>query len=383
MTPVFHIVVYILAVYYGCQVLLFFAALSRRQDRAAEFYEPSVSIIVAARNEEDNLPECLSSLAQIDYPAEKLELVLVDHDSEDSTYAILDDFARNRKRCAILHTAALGPPLSGKAAAVSQGIEMSSGEIVLLTDADCAVPNTWVRSIVAAFSEGIDAVGGFTALQLADTKKNSMLFGAQSLDWLYLQSCAAACAALGRPLTWMGNNLAFRRASYEDIGGYAALGFSITEDYALLRALYTKNSSSVRFIRNGGSLVKSKPVRTFRDIYRQRLRWAIGGSSIHVFGKCLIFLGVAAHLLSFYALAAAVRTPALLVLPASVLFSDLLLLVNSCRTLRFREALKFFPYFELLFSGYSLAVALTMPFIRTVRWKGIEYDVGRPVGASP
>ncbi len=383
MVLVVHFIIYGLAIYYACQVLLFFSALSRRQDRAEKLYEPSVSIIVAARNEEDNLADCLSSLAQIDYPAEKMELVLVDHDSEDSTYAILNDFARNRKKCTILRTAAPGPPLSGKAAAVSQGIEVSGGEIVLLTDADCAVPNTWVRSIVSAFSEGITAVGGFTALQLSDTKKNSILFGAQSLDWLYLQSCAAACAALGRPLTWMGNNLAFRRTAYEDIGGYAALGFSITEDYTLLRALYTKDSSSVRFIRDGDSLVKSKPVPTFGDIYRQRLRWAIGGSSIHVLGKCLIFLGVAAHLLSFCALAAAVRTPALLALPASVLLSDLLLLVNSCRTLRFREALKYFPYFELLFSVYSLAVALTMPFIRTVRWKGIEYDVGRPVGASP
>jgi len=247
---------YCSALIYLGQSLLILIALKRPLQRRIN-YEPSVSIIIAARNEEQNLPECLASLANLDYPPDKLEIIIIDHDSQDGTYRLLDAFARNNTQFKIFRTKETSSGLSGKADAVSLGVEKSTGEIIFLTDADCKVPPTWLKSLIPYFTENVDVVGGFTALATESKGWKGLFEKAQCLDWLFLQTAAAGAAALGRPLTWMGNNLSFRRSAYNSIGGYKQVGFSVTEDFALLKAMYKKNRSAIRFVRDLKSLVLS------------------------------------------------------------------------------------------------------------------------------
>jgi len=358
---------------YAGFVLIISIALARVSLPRESQYFPSVTVVVAARNEENTIARCVESLLSIDYPSNKLEIVIVDHNSQDNTFDILTNYNRNYPNLRVFRVAEQSAKLSGKALAVAHGIEQSNGEIIFLTDADCEVPPTWVRSITSYFNSGIDAIGGFASIK---TNNESPLHeGAQCVDWLFLQSAAAGIAALGRPLTWMGNNLAFRRSAYEAVGGFKRLGFSLTEDFTLLKALYKKNRKSVRFILNPASKVATRAVTTISDIYRQRLRWAVGGQSVHPLGKLFIFFGAAIHLLAFPTVFILLYNPAFIFVWLCLFISDFLFLRYTALKLGQRISLKQFFCFELLFNFYSVLVALTVPFIRHIKWKNITYSV--------
>jgi hypothetical protein len=95
---------------------------------------PRISLIFAARNEEEKLPAALATLAALDYP--NLEIIAVDDRSLDSTGAILEEFARRYSRLRVLHVAELPDGWLGKPHALQKGYEASSGEWLVFTDAD-------------------------------------------------------------------------------------------------------------------------------------------------------------------------------------------------------------------------------------------------------
>ena len=95
---------------------------------------PCISLLFAARDEEEKLPGALATLAQIDYPG--LEIIGVDDRSEDATGRILDDFAATHPRFRAIHVAELPAGWLGKPHGLQQAYEASSGEWLLFTDAD-------------------------------------------------------------------------------------------------------------------------------------------------------------------------------------------------------------------------------------------------------
>lgn len=107
---------------------------------------PSVSIIIAARNEERNIRTALQSLLNLDYP--HLQLIVVDDRSEDSTGEILDEMANNNVRLQIVHIQELPKGWLGKNHALYQGSNKASGELLLFTDADVVMePSTLIRAV--------------------------------------------------------------------------------------------------------------------------------------------------------------------------------------------------------------------------------------------
>jgi len=229
-----------------------------------------VSIIVAARNEADHIKDCLSSLAQLDYPQNLLEIVVVNDRSQDGTHKIITQFIKDHPTSKYSQVETINPGLSGKANAISHGINLSKGEIILITDADCIVPENWVKKMVSYFAKPVGLVAGFTLLDYSTRIFDKL----QNLDWAYMLSVAAGAIGMNIPLTCIGNNFAFRRHVYEEIGGYEGVGFSVTEDFALLKAIATRTDWKIIFPVDAECLVISKPVRTLGQFFSQRKRWS-------------------------------------------------------------------------------------------------------------
>jgi glycosyltransferase involved in cell wall biosynthesis len=95
---------------------------------------PRISLLFAARGEEEKLPGALATLAELDYP--ELEIIGVNDRSEDATGRILDEFAASHPRFRAIHVAELPAGWLGKSHALQQAYEASSGEWLLFTDAD-------------------------------------------------------------------------------------------------------------------------------------------------------------------------------------------------------------------------------------------------------
>jgi 1,2-diacylglycerol 3-beta-glucosyltransferase len=324
---------------------------------------PSVSIIIAARNEEERILACLNSLRHLDYPTEKLEILIVDDCSTDKTSAIVREFIAEFGGITLLNTPPERGNLRGKTNAIAHGIKNSTGEIIMFTDADCSVSPGWVRSTVRYFARDTGIVGGYTIL-----RSRSVFHGIQALDWLYLFGIASATSGLGIPLTAIGNNLSIRRDAYLETGGYEVIPFSVTEDYSLVQTILQKTRYAIRFPLEAEAVVTSEPCDTVSHLFRQKQRWGVGALDMVPIGMAIVAVG---WLIRAVNVAAVVFLPWTTFLPSlTVLFiADYLFLSTMFTLPPFRSLRKYFIFFEIYITLYGLFIPFLAFVSRHVVWK--------------
>ena len=149
----------------GGGVVYFFTCLTAfaghlKPRRINTHYNPFVSVIIAARNEEKNIGAVLNDLLNQDYPCDKLQIVVVDDYSEDGTRRVVEKCIAKDKRVHLREARFSKSPYTYKKRALHAGIRASGGEIILTVDADCRVPCGWIRGMVAHFVPEIDLVAG-------------------------------------------------------------------------------------------------------------------------------------------------------------------------------------------------------------------------------
>lgn len=355
--------VQVLGVAYAAGIVLFAAAAWIARYSTNRSVRPKVSVIIAARNEEANIARCLESVIALTYPRDLLEVVVVNDRSTDATPAILREYMA---RCQFLHTVNAQPGtghLAGKTNAVSQGIEASTGEILMLTDADCTVPPSWVEETVKYYTDDrVGLVPGFTAI-----RHRNLFEAVQATDWFTLFSVASATTWMGFPVTAVGTNFSVRRSAYDAVGGYKGIPFSVTEDYALYNAVTTKTAFRARFPMDAGTVVSSEPCPTWRDLYRQRKRWFTGGKGMDL--KSVLIFAVA-WFLNLLLLVALVADPAAAF--AAFLLkigADFLLTLPAIVRFHTWSLLPAFPFFELYFFLYVLIFPPIVLLHNEVVWK--------------
>lgn len=326
-------------------------------------YAPSVSIIVAARNEEQYIESCLNSLTQLEYPREKLEIIVVNDRSTDRTSEIIEPFAERYPFIKMFSTRQEEGNLRGKTNAVAHGISVSSGEILMFTDADCTVPRKWVQETVQYFDEKTGVVGGFTVLNA-----NRMFEGIQNLDWIFLFGLASATAGWKIPLTVIGNNLSVRRSAYDATGGYEKIPFSVTEDYSLVQSILKHTGLEVRFPLNPETVVLSSACRTWKQLYRQKQRWGVGGLDMVLRGIIIMSIGWLVKLALIIGIFS-VSLPVWFTALACKLFMDVRFLWKPLKRFGSASPLKYFLFFELYFTVYVLIIPFIAMFSKKIVWK--------------
>ena len=116
---------------------------------------PSISVIFAARDEQEKLPGALATLVAVDYPG--LEIIAVDDRSSDATPQILDDFAAQHPQLRVVHVRELPKGWLGKPHALQKGFEASRGELIVFTDADVKFERDSLRRVVTLLRQrGLD-----------------------------------------------------------------------------------------------------------------------------------------------------------------------------------------------------------------------------------
>jgi len=338
------LLIFLSVLLYALQSLLIYIG-TRRLNYPKINHLPKISILVALRDEEQTLEACVESLLQLDYPKKSLEILLINDRSSDRTSELVEKMKSKSDVIETLHIKTGIPGLSGKANAIAQGMENCSGELILVTDGDCRVPANWAKTHAAYYQKDVGLVGGFTLLD----KKNdpSYLFGKiQSLDWAYLLSVGSGFMGFGIPLSVLGNNFSFRRQAYEEVGGYRNMGFTIIEDFALMKTLVKKTLWKVLYPIDSKMLVYSQPMPDVKAFYNQRKRWSAGGKEVGLYGKSLMFISVMVHLLipiSFFVFDLRFSFLALII----VLLADFGLLCRTTGLVQRRDLLKYFVFMEI------------------------------------
>ena len=326
-------------------------------------YEPFVTIMVAARDEEDFIGDCISSLLKIDYPQNKFEIIIINDSSTDKTPLIVQSFINAGSNLKMITTAAGNGNLRGKTNAIAQGMNAAKGELVLFTDADCSVPSSWVKETVKYFDDDTGIVGGFTLLNA-----NRSFEGIQALDWLFLFGLASATSGLKIPLTAVGNNLAVRMRAYKEVGGYENIPFSVTEDYALVQAIIQRTKYKLQFPIEPNCLIQSSACKSWDQLYRQKKRWGVGGLDMVFRGYLIMFIGWMAKLLlliSFVLLSAQTAVAAFILMG----IGEMLFLGKILQRFKTSKYIKFAVPFLLYFLIYVIVIPFIAFFSRRVVWK--------------
>ncbi len=257
-------------------------------DKSGILEYPKVSFLIPSRNEEKNLPECLASLSNLKYPIDKLQVILGDDRSTDSTRGILADYVAQHPE-AILVDVKEGETkkINGKANALSQMAKKANGEVFLFTDADCKVPENYVKTMVAAWqSTGAGIITGITQVS-----GNGFFDKMQAMDWWLTLGMVKVIIDLGFPVTSMGNNMLILKKAYQSVGGFEGIPFSLTEDFEIAKHILAKGFTSFHLV-GKENLIATKPQKKVTDLLKQRKRWMAGAMDLPFFWKLLLGLQV-------------------------------------------------------------------------------------------
>lgn len=368
--PVFFWIAFGVMALYAAVYLVYIVSIAASQAGAAgqaPSQLPRISILIAARNEEKNIGECLAAIARLQYPQEKMEVLIGDDHSEDSTAAIVAGVIKDHSWMHLHRITTELPGIRGKQNVLAQLAHHAKGEILLVTDADIVVPPTWAASL----AEVVQASGGMASGSTLVNGKG-LFARLQSLDWMMGIGAAAAHARLGIPITAVGNNMAFTAEAYRATGGYENIPFSITEDYKLFQVIVEKGRAPYHHLLDGRSLNESKPIEGVRGWLHQRRRWFRGGSEIPWYNAAfLLFNGsvmplmlLALFFIPFFHWAALIGVKCLM--------DFLFLCITSARLGKARWMIAF-PLYEVYYQLSAIVTPINFLVPVRVIWKGRKY----------
>jgi len=210
-----------------CALILLLGALRSRARRTAPpAPQPTVSIIVVARDEAERIAGCLTALAKQNYPG-ALQVILVDDHSADDTAELMRAFANGRKNWLALQTPDDARWRSGKKNGLATAAARATGQLLFFTDADCQPPPDWLVRCVAAWPDDAILLAGFSPLHSAGSSRWDRFLSTASLaDAL----TAAGLIGWNRGASCTGRNLAFRRRLLTSLDGYANLPDTLSGD---------------------------------------------------------------------------------------------------------------------------------------------------------
>lgn len=329
---------------------------------------PFVSVVIPVRNEENCVSELLDSLIEVDYPADKLEIIIVNDQSTDRTREIAHSY-QSRFHCGYQVIDVLDEAdgkLKLKTRPLAQGLDRATGELVLMTDADCVVPRQWVRSVSTYFSDGIGMVCGTTV----PNPKRHVVFPLtwfETVDWLFLLGASAALSGQGEPQALIGNNYSVSMQAYREIGTFRALEFSDLDDIALLQAVKQTGRWKVVFPADPGVQVFTRPLQNLLELIKQRRRWMKGAIHVDILGKAVLGFGIATHvllpiwpfILGWWSL-----------LPIGLLMiGDGFVLSQMLKHHRRQRLWPIVPLYPLFAGLYGIGMIILLVFNRRVKWK--------------
>jgi len=325
----------------------------------------AVSIIIPFKNEAPNLSGLLASLSKQDF-SYPWEIILVNDNSTDDYKGVLGPWNKrlgNKLRVIdSFFDPALG--LTSKQQALDAGVSASSFDCIVFTDADMTFDKSWLSLMAASLAQSNDFIVGRTATL---SNKPAPFLAMQRFQLDFLFATAFSFHASGLESSCMGNNIAFRKYIYDEIGGQKGIGHSIVEDRALYLAVKRKRHS-IATTDPFDAMAFTLPCSTAGGFFHQMLRWSRGGFS---FESSLLPIAL---LFSFQ--------NCMLALSLSGIFKGsvaILSYVNFCMTILFvfisfskikaRENMFLFPLFLLFLLCETIVFVASFITTRRVVWK--------------
>lgn len=226
-----------------------------------------ISVIIPARNEEENIGNLLAALQSQSYPQHLYEVIVIDDHSDDNTVNEVKKYPG--VKLIPLNEDNLN---SYKKKAIETGIAAASGELIVTTDADCIPGPDWLK-MIAAFKE--EKKASFIAAPVVLDCNFSLLQLFQSLDFLVLQGITAASVHRKFHTMCNGANIAYDKKGFYEVNGFTGIDHIASgDDMLLMKKIVQRYPDKIYYLLSKEAIVSTPAEKTWKAFFSQRIRWA-------------------------------------------------------------------------------------------------------------
>ncbi len=224
-----------------------------------------LSIIIAAKNEGDNIESLFNSLTNQDYPKELYEIIIIDDASTDETFNKASEKVHLIPNLKVLHSS--NKSFKGKRAAIQTGIDAAKNNYLVFTDADCIHKKGWLKShskmlqtndVVIGISPFVQNKSLINLISCFENFRNSLL--------------TFALTYIGLPYNAVARNLSWKKSSFLQIGGFANTTQTLSGDDDMMIQKAVKHDLKIGLLTEEESVVHSYSKETFSEYINQRAR---------------------------------------------------------------------------------------------------------------
>ncbi len=241
------------------------------------------SILIACRNEENNLHELFQSLRKIDYPIDKFEIIIVDDASDDDSFKLISAFCVEMENAKCFRLEEKDTEYSGKKAALKKAADNAIYDFLLFTDADCFPQPDWLKS----YNKYISNKTGMVVGNYEEKNASGFRIFCNRISF----AIYAGTIGLNFPFSASGGNMTVRKQAFLEMGGYDKIKQHIAGDDKLLLNQIKKTNWQISY--NPEAVVQTKSVSDRKNSHQQQKR-RYGKFSMSSFGfkilSVLIFL---------------------------------------------------------------------------------------------
>lgn len=284
---------FILVLIYFASLLLYIIGNLKNSDKTKNQILNQISVIVAVKNGQKSLPHLLNNLLSQNYKG-NVEFIIVDDQSIDNTKKIIKDFSLKNNKIKYVSSDQGDQRLSYKKKAIDAGIKHAKYNILLFTDVDCKLPNTWITTMNENFHNNTDFLIGVAK---TDTS-NNIISCFQKIDLQMLFCVARGMTIMNVPFASIGQNQAYRKEIYNEIG-FLDISDSIQGDDTLFLQLCLKNNIKVNFNSDRNSFVNSRIENDLIPFIKQRMRWAADLKVLWNYNKILFIISLSTFVTNF------------------------------------------------------------------------------------
>ena len=225
-----------------------------------------VSVLIAARNEENGIQQCLQSIISGDYPEDLYEVIVVNDHSTDDTEKKVKSLESPKIKLINLQGSL------GKKKALESGMALAQGELIACIDADCIAPSSWLSAFVSYYeSNPVECMAG----PIRYDSNTSLIQRFQYLD--SMNNMAVTAHGIDHQSFYMANgaNFFFSKSAYKSVGGYQnKLNLASGDDMFMIQQIADKFPNKIAFNKSVEGIVTTQAEENFGALIRQRARWA-------------------------------------------------------------------------------------------------------------
>ncbi|KIQ18817.1 MULTISPECIES: glycosyltransferase [Flavobacterium] len=326
-----------------------------------------VSVIVCAKNEEENVKKYIPLLAEQNYP--DFEIVLIDDASSDETLEVFEEFEKQYSNIRLVKVQNNEAFWGNKKYALTLGIKASKKDYLLFTDADCyPTSKEWITAMTSQFTEEKTIILGYGGYEKERSLLNKIIRFETVLTAVQYFSWAKA----GLPYMGVGRNLAYKKEEFFNVNGFIEhIQVRSGDDDLFVNQAANKANTTIAY--NPEGFTYSRPKQSYSEWFIQKRRHVTTANHYKFFDKIQLSLFYSSQLFFFLLvivlLSFQFQWIAVLALLATRYTIAWIVMGFSAGKLRERDLKIWFPVVEMVLIFTQINIFITNIFSKPVHWK--------------